>query len=50
MGERKRRLQRLIGKKTWFKKRRKIANKKKVGYKPRSQMSDKEREKELREK
>ena len=53
MGERKRRLLRLTGRRSWFKKKRRkntIVKRKRMGTRPRSQMTDKEREKELREK
>ena len=51
-GERKRRLQKLIGKKSWFKTKKRKVQKgaTKTGIKPRSEMTDKDRQKELSEK
>ena len=53
MGERRRRLQRLVGKQDWFKKKRRNEEKKrcrKVKTKSRKDMTEKEREKELQQK
>ena len=49
MGERKRRIQKLIGKKTWFKKKKRTEKKKgnKASTVTSSEMSDKERQNEL---
>ena len=50
MGRRKRRLQRLIGKKSWFKKKRRQAEETKSRVKMRAEMTNRDREKELQEK
>ena len=54
MGERRRRLQRLVGKRDWFKKKKKKleakGNQKKYNTKARSDMTNKDREDELRDK
>ena len=52
MGERRRRLQRLIGKKTWYKNKKRTEKKKgkRTGAITRSELSDKDRQSELRNK